>query len=165
MEGLLSLAHAKGHERPAEPVLTNEIVSKVIQGLEANIASVGVVLQVNTLPSVRVPKIYLTQVFDNLIGNAIRYAAKNGDIIEVGGEQKGKQVRFFVRDQGPGLPENDRKQIFELFYRGRNKEGIKGAGVGLAIVQKIACSYGGKAWVEETDGGGCTFWVEVEDVP
>jgi signal transduction histidine kinase len=165
MEGLLSLAHAKGHERSAEAVSTNEVVARVIKRLGTRIASVGVVLHVNTLPSVHVPKTYLTQIFDNLIGNAIFYAGRNDDIIEVGGEQKGKQVRFFVRDHGPGIPEHERKDVFEVFYRGSTSEGLKGTGLGLAIVQKIARNCGGEAWVEETSGGGCTFWVEFEDYP
>jgi PAS domain S-box-containing protein len=162
MEGLLSLAHAKGHDRPVEPVSVNEVVARVMKRLETHIASVGVVLQVSTLPSVHVPKTYLTQVFDNLIGNAIRYAGNDGGIIEIGGEQKGKLVRFFVRDHGPGIPEHERKHIFDIFYRGSIGEEIKGTGLGLAIVQKIARNCGGEAWVEETNGGGCTFWVEME---
>ena len=163
MEGLLSLAQPKELKRPVKPVSTNQVVKKVVENLGSHIAGAGVVLQINKLPSVHVPKVYLTQIFDNFIGNALRYGGKNGDIIEVGGEQEGSQVRLFVRDHGPGLPAQEHKHIFEIFYRGSNKDEIKGTGVGLAIVQKIARNYGGQAWCEDTPGGGCTFWVEMED--
>jgi len=163
MEDLLSLAHTGTLERPVEPVSTDEIVARVIKNLGANITSTGVVLQVSPLPLVRVPKTYLTQIFDNLISNALRYGGKNGGLVEVGGEQAGKQIRFFVRDHGPGLSEQERKRVFEIFFRGDNKGEGKGSGIGLAIVYKVARNCGGRAWVEETPGGGCTFWVEMDD--
>lgn len=164
MENLLSLAKAGDLNRPDKCVSTDEVAAGVIKNLEADIFSAGVLLQTTSLPSVRVPKTFLIQIFDNLIGNAVRYAANSGGLIEVGGEQTGKQIRFYVRDHGPGIPEQERKHIFEVFYRGTNKGEVKGSGVGLSIVYKIARNCGGRAWVEETHGGGCTFWVEIEDV-
>jgi signal transduction histidine kinase len=164
MEGLLSLAQSGTIERPAKFVSTDEVVATVIKTLETNISASGAILQINPLPPIHIPKTFLAQIFDNLIGNALRYAGNSGDPIEVGGEQAGKQIRFFVRDHGPGISEQERKHIFEIFYRGTNKGEVKGSGIGLAIVYKIARNYGGRAWVEETPGGGCTFWVEVEDV-
>ena len=92
-----------------------------------------------------------------------RYAGKSSNLIEVGGERIERKVRFFVCDHGPGIPEEERKHIFEIFYRGTSKEDVKGSGIGLAIVYKIARNCGGRAWVEETPGGGCTFWVEMDD--
>ena len=165
MESLLSLAKSGELKRPAKRVSTDKVVAGVIKNLETDISTAGVVLQTSSLPSVCVPKAFLIQIFDNLIGNAVRYAGKSSEHIEVGGEQIGKQIRFFVRDHGPGIPEQERKHIFEIFYRGSNKEGVKGAGLGLAIVYKIARNCGGRVWVEETHGGGCTFWVEMEDAP
>lgn len=164
MEDLLSLAQSGELKRPVKRVSTDEVVEGVIKNLEADISSAGVVLQTTSLPPVRVPKTFLIQIFDNLIRNAVRYAGNSGSLIEVGGEQTGKQIRFFVRDHGPGIPEQEREHIFEIFYRGTNKGEAKGSGVGLSIVYKIARNCGGRAWVEETHGGGCTFWVEIEDV-
>ena len=164
MENLLSLARSGNLKRPVNCVSTDEVVAGVIKNLAADISSAGVILQTTSLPSVRIPRTFLIQVFDNLIGNAVRYAGKSSDLIEVGGEQTGKQIRFFVRDHGLGIPEQERKHIFEIFYRGTNKGETKGTGVGLAIVYKIARNCGGRTWVEETPGGGCTFWIEVEAV-
>ena len=163
MEGLLSLAKSGTIKRPIKFVPTDKVVARVIKNLEPNIAATGAILRINPLPPIHVPKTFLAQIFDNLIGNALRYAGNSGGLIEVGGEQAGKQIRFFVRDHGLGISEQERKHIFEIFYRGTNKGKVKGSGIGLAIVYKIARNYGGRAWVEETHGGGCTFWVEMED--
>ncbi len=69
-----------------------------------------------------------------------------------------------MRDHGPGISEQERKHVFEVFHRGDNAAEIEGTGLGLAIVYKIARNCGGRAWVEETHGGGCTFWVEMADL-
>jgi PAS domain S-box-containing protein len=164
MEGLLSLSQAEGLKRPAEPIPTHAVVDEVVKNLGSQIASAGVELQLNELPFARIPKVYLTQIFDNLIGNAVRYGGASGECIEVGGEHEGKFVRFFVRDHGPGLSEEEHKHVFGTFYRAEKNAEIKGTGVGLAVVQKIARNCGGHAWSEETPGGGCTFWVEMEDM-
>ena len=164
MEDLLTLATVGLVERPAEPIDSTEVVHKVIEGFGTVLASVGAVVQTTSLPSLRVPETLLGQIFDNLIGNAIRYGAKNGDTIEVGGERRENRVLLFVRDHGPGILKEDQERLFDVFFRGKTAKNIKGTGVGLATVQKIAQTYGGRAWVEETDGGGSTFWVEMVDV-
>lgn len=163
MENLLSLAKSGELKRPVNPVLTDEVVAVVIRNLKAEISNAEVTLKTTSLPPVRVPKTCLTLIFDNLIGNAIRYAGKSSDVIEVGGKRIEGKVRFFVCDHGSGIPEEERKHVFEIFYRGKNKEDVKGSGIGLAIVYKIARNYGGSTWVQETPGGGCTFWVEIDD--
>jgi signal transduction histidine kinase len=104
----------------------------------------------------------MSQIFDNLIGNAARYAGKEGGPIEVEGEKNGNIVRFIVRDHGSGIPAEERGPIFEVFYRGVTGKAVPGTGVGLATVKKIARLYGGNAWAEETPGGGATFCVEME---
>ncbi len=165
MEDLLSLAKAGQIERPAEPSDTVAVVNDVVCGLAEIITQAGVTVVVGDLPTLRLPKTLLVQVFHNLIANAIRYGCKPGDVIEVEGERKGAKVRFYVRDYGPGVPAEERGRIFEVFYRGTTGNGKKGTGIGLATVQKIARLFDGRAWVEETAGGGSTFCVEMVDVP
>ncbi len=162
LEDLLSLARVGFLDPPAEPVEVNEVLQETLIGLGSLLAETGMTLEAGLLPHLRVPKTVLLQVFDNLISNAIRYAGPGGSI-EVQGERRGVRVRFSVRDHGPGIPEEERGRVFDLFYRGSTSEELEGTGVGLASVQKIARLYGGQAWVEETPGGGCTFWVEMID--
>jgi PAS domain S-box-containing protein len=164
MEDLLTLAKVGQIERPAKPVDVNQVVQGVAKEWGSRILDAGLTMNWKSLPALQVTKTLLAQVFDNLIGNAVRYAGREGGPIEIGGERSGQVVRFFVRDHGPGIPAEERSRIFEVFFRGTMGKMVQGTGVGLAIVQKIARLYGGRVWVEETHGGGCTFWVEMEDV-
>ncbi|MEJ2200825.1 MAG: ATP-binding protein [Desulfuromonadaceae bacterium] len=165
MEDLLTLARVGHVQRPAEPLDTGAIIHEVVSELSAKIAQTEVAVVVDSPPTLRIPKTFLTQIFDNLIGNAIRYAGQKDSPIEIGGERKEDLVLFYVRDHGPGIPEQERDRIFEAFYRGASSQKFPGTGVGLATVLKIARLYGGNVWVEETPGGGSTFWVEMVDVP
>ncbi|WP_298039347.1 PAS domain S-box protein [uncultured Desulfuromonas sp.] len=165
MEDLLVLAKVGHVQRPAEPVDLGAVVAEVLVGMGSLLAEAGVAVERHSLPGLRVPKTLLAQVFDNLIGNAVRYAGAEGASLEVGGERTGAMVRFFVRDHGPGIPAGERERVFEVFFRGTEGKKVQGTGVGLATIQKIARCYGGRAWLEETPGGGCTFWVEMEDAP
>lgn len=165
MEDLLSLAKVGHLERPAEAVDPNEVVQEVIDSMENLPASRGGAVKMESMPELFVPKTLLTQIFNNLVGNAIRYADTEAGSIEVGGERSGARVGFYVRDHGPGIMAEERSRIFDVFYRGSVGKKIQGTGVGLAIVQKIARLYGGKTWVEETPGGGSTFLVEMVDTP
>jgi signal transduction histidine kinase len=122
-------------------------------------------IKIEDLPSIHIHKTLLIQIFSNLIGNAIQYAGSQGSPIEVGGNRSGEWVRFYVRDHGPGIPKEEINNIFDLFSRGSTGSRIKGTGVGLATVKKIARHYEGKVWVEETPGGGATFWIEFRDTP
>ncbi|MBI1920581.1 MAG: sensor histidine kinase [Geobacter sp.] len=165
MEDLLDLARVGHLTAPVDRVDCTEVLEDVLMGMRNQIAATGMTIQVGELPAVRVPRTLLTQIFDNLLGNALRYAAREGSSIEVGGERKGDRVRFQVRDHGPGIPEEERTRVFDLFYRGTTGKAAKGTGVGLATVQKIARLHSGRAWVEETPGGGSTFVVELRDQP
>jgi signal transduction histidine kinase len=162
MEDLLTLAKVGHLERPDEPVDVHEVVRQVLNDLAISIASADIEVRIGELPKLRVPEVLLTQIFDNLIGNAVRYAGKEGGPIEVEGKKSGGRVQLFVRDHGSGIQEDERGRIFETFFRGSTGKSVPGTGVGLATVRKIAMLYDGNAWVEETPGGGATFCVEME---
>ncbi|HKL49396.1 MAG TPA: PAS domain-containing protein [Desulfuromonadales bacterium] len=163
---LLALAKVGKIRKPAEPIDTNSVVRNVLANLAELISDKGVEVDiVETLPALQLPETLLTQIFDNLIGNAVRYAGKIGSPIKIGGERKGEQVRLYVLDHGLGIPPEEKKRIFDLFCRGSTGKTLQGTGIGLATVQKIARHYGGEAWVEDTPGGGATFWVELMDEP
>lgn len=165
MENLLALAKGRTLECPVDAINVDKVVRKTISNLEKPITASGVDILPSPLPAIHVPESFLSQIFDNLIGNAIRYAGKQGRTIEIGGKRREDKVLYFVRDHGPGIPEQEREKIFGRFVRGSTGKEIFGTGVGLSTVQKIAHTYGGKAWVEETPGGGSTFWVEMTDLP
>lgn len=165
MENLLTLAKVGWIEKPKEAINTVEVVNNVVIGLSVTMSQARASVIVGDLPKVWIPRTFLSQVFDNLIGNAVLYAGMEGGSIEVGGEQNGNLVRFHVRDHGTGIPEEERSRIFDVFYRGTTGKKFRGTGVGLATVKKIARLYEGRSWAEETKGGGSTFWVEMRNDP
>jgi len=101
----------------------------------------------------------LRQVADNLIGNAVKYSQRGGEIRVNLSEEDG-QVILRVADNGPGIPANEHKRIFEKFYRANNvDEGVEGTGLGLAIVKTVVDNHGGRIWVESKPKQGSVFTV------
>jgi PAS domain S-box-containing protein len=164
VENLLALARAEQIERQSEAVDCDEVLKKVLDGLSLRLETDDVEIKATPLPALKIHETFISQIFNNLIGNALNYAAAPGSVIEIGGERRGGNAHLYVRDQGPGIPEGEREQIFETFYRGNNGKGQTGSGLGLAIVARICQAFDGRSWVEETPGGGCTFYVELARV-
>ena len=161
LEDLLRLATVGGLERPDAPVSCSQIIQELIADMGRVVAATGATLDVAELPELYIPKTLCMQIFDNLVGNALQYGG--GGAVEVRGERSGDRVRLSVRDHGPGVPDEEKSRIFELFYRGSCGSRTNGTGIGLATVQKIARHYGGYAWVEDAPGGGSIFLVELMD--
>ncbi len=164
MEDLLTIARVGHIRRPADTISSEKACREVLSVLQEEFSDIADQVHLPpSLPSLQVPYSHLYQIFANLIGNALRYAGVAGAPVEVTGERLGNRVRFSIRDHGPGIPAEEQPSIFEAFYRGETAGKTQGSGVGLAIVAKIAKHYGGRAWLENTPGGGCTFLVEVVD--
>lgn len=161
LEDLLMLATVGGLERPEVPVNCGEVLQEIMADLANDMNAAGVTLDVCDLPDLFIPKTLCVQILDNLVKNALHYASSGP--VEVRGERSGDNVRLSVRDHGPGVPDEEKSRIFELFYRGSIGCKSRGTGIGLATVQKIARHYGGYAWVEDAPGGGSIFFVELVD--
>lgn len=162
LEDLLSLATVGKVEPPSMPVAADEVLKDVLLRFSAENTGEAVMVTTSALPDMLIPKTLYLQILDNLVGNALHYAA--GKPVEVYGERKGSVARIFVRDYGPGVPDEEKTKIFELFSRGATGKKISGTGIGLAIVQKIARIHDGSAWVEDAPGGGSVFIVELKGV-
>jgi len=160
LEDLLDLARVGRLETPAEKVDVTAVVQGVLDELSQTINRDSITVTLHELSPVKVPETMLAQLFSNLVGNALRYAGGPGARIEIGGESFDGRTLFWVRDHGPGIPPEERSQIFDLFYRGSTAGKSVGTGIGLATVKKIVRLYGGRVRVEETPGGGSTFMVE-----
>ncbi len=114
---------------------------------------------VGVLPLIWVDVDMIHRVFINLLENAIRYTPTNGHI-EIGAKtDSGTSVKFWVRDNGPGISAKDRERIFEKFTRLRGKNNPSGLGVGLAFCKLAVQGHGGQIWVESELGKGTTFWL------
>jgi signal transduction histidine kinase len=161
MEDLLTLARVGRLEPSAEEVDTDNVLQTVLEGLGPLIMEKNVNLNVAEMPRLKVPRSLLAQIFENLIGNALRYGCQAGGLVEVGCELNRETIRIRVSDHGSGIPIEEREKIFEVFYRGSTGQSERGTGIGLATVKKIAQQYGGDVWYEDTPGGGATFFVQI----
>jgi len=105
----------------------------------------------------------ISLVFDNLVGNAMRYSPKAGRIVVRARPQDGT-VRFEVEDQGPGIPPEYRQRVFEKFFRMPGTKG-EGIGLGLYISREIVTAHGGEMGVDSGPGGGSRFWFTLRVPP
>jgi signal transduction histidine kinase len=110
------------------------------------------------LPPIRADRDRIIQVFSNLLGNAIRFTPEGGRLT-VSAERAGDAVRFSVSDDGPGIPEEERRHVFDPFWQARAGSG--GAGLGLPIAKGIVEAHGGNIDVRSELGRGSTFWFTV----
>jgi len=109
------------------------------------------------LPPVNADTRWISQVIDNLVINAIKYSGK-GAQVKVTGVEKGEVVVVCVEDNGPGIPAEEQKLVFDKFYRGRTSVNqVPGTGLGLAISKSVVEKHGGKIWLESKPGKGCKF--------
>jgi light-regulated signal transduction histidine kinase (bacteriophytochrome) len=103
----------------------------------------------------------LEQVFQNLIGNAIRYRSSAPPRIQIAARMQGKEWIFSVKDNGIGIAPEFHEQIFGIFKRLHNQSEYPGTGMGLAICQRSIQRYGGKIWVESEPEKGSTFFFTI----
>ena len=102
-------------------------------------------------------RVGLERILVNLINNAIKYIGRDDGRVTIKAWRDGSLVRICVSDNGPGIPESERKSVFELFKRGSSAAGSDGTGVGLAMAQRLAASLGGDISLHEAEEGGCRF--------
>ncbi|MDX2494400.1 MAG: ATP-binding protein [Desulfuromusa sp.] len=161
LEDLLTLSRVGRLKCPDQPLDATEIAEDVLLELADKVVEHRALVKIGKLPEVEMAESLLTDLFRNLLGNALKYAAQHDPHIEVSGHEFSDRVRFIVVDHGPGITEEEREIVFEPFKRGSSSRGVPGTGIGLATVAKIARVSGGHAWVEETPGGGATFIVDL----
>jgi signal transduction histidine kinase/CheY-like chemotaxis protein len=139
------------------PVELNEVVENVKKNLATTIQETEATVTASPLPRLRVDAVPLTQVFQNLISNALKYRSEDPPRISITARVDREMWRFAVQDNGIGIPAEFRTQIFGIFKRLHNREAYPGTGIGLAICQRIVERYGGRIWVEPAPDRGSIF--------
>jgi signal transduction histidine kinase len=134
----------------------NAAVNRAIENLKLPIASSGARILVDPLPLVRAYLGHFVAMFQNLIGNAIKYRGSEPPLIRITCERTAGMLRFAVSDNGIGIAQEYQKSIFVPFKRLHGQD-IPGSGIGLAICQRVAERYGGRIWVESELNKGSTF--------
>jgi PAS domain S-box-containing protein len=148
IHGLLQYSRVGTQELEIQVIDINRLVAETIDSLAP---PAGLTIEiVSPLPTLSTKRILLTQIFANLIGNAIEHHDRPDGRIEVGVEDLGDIYRFSIADDGPGIsPGADRLQIFEMFRTLKPSVSTKNTGIGLALVKKIVEGEGGRIWVAE----------------
>ncbi len=165
MQGLINdlLTYSRVHTRgtPFEPVDCSAVFDYVIANLQAAIEESGAVVTHDTLPTVVADDTQLIQLFQNLIGNAIKFRSDKAPQVHVSAEKKGKEWLFSVRDNGIGINSRYLDRIFTIFQRLHKRTDYSGTGIGLAICKKVVERHGGRIWVESEPGKGTTFYFTI----
>lgn len=146
-----------------EPVDSNIALSRAITSLRAAIEDSGVTVTADELPVVLANETMLAQLFQNLIGNAIKFRGDEPLRVYVSAERRDGEWLFAVRDNGIGIAPEYAERIFVIFQRLHGREEYPGTGIGLAICKKIVERHGGRIWVESAPGDGATFFFTLPD--
>jgi light-regulated signal transduction histidine kinase (bacteriophytochrome) len=153
------LAYTQVNQDPheAEFVNLNLVFQKEVEDLKTAIEESRAVVTSDDLPTVRGQEVHFRQLFQNLIGNALKYRSERQARIHVGLSKTAAGWRFSVADNGIGVDPEYHRNIFGVFKRLHGRE-IPGTGIGLAICQRVVERYGGRIWVESEVDRGCTFY-------
>jgi Bacteriophytochrome (light-regulated signal transduction histidine kinase) len=162
METLLAdlLSYAQASNIPdelPEPIQAREPLEAALENLVAAIRESGANIIVGEMPVVRVRPIHLEQVFQNLVGNAIKYRKSEPLHVRLAAERQDRDWLFCVEDNGIGIAPEYRETIFGIFKRLHTSQAFPGTGMGLAICQRIVERYRGRIWVESEPGHGSNF--------
>ncbi len=162
LDGLLEYSRIGRQHTQAVTVEVARVLDHVLHDLQIEVLDTGASIDLpDVLPSVFYPEVRLTQIFSNLLSNALKFTADRAPQIVVGCEELARYYRFTVSDNGIGIAPEHYGRIFEIFKRLHTREEYPGTGAGLTIVKKIVESYGGQLGVESTLGEGSTFWFTI----
>jgi PAS domain S-box-containing protein len=158
LRDLLSYTQASKPQKPSAPVDACVAFEAALGNLAGAIAETKATIEADALPWVYVGATQLTQLFQNLVGNALKYPRpETPPVIHASAAKEDGNWVFSVRDNGIGIEPEFKERIFGLFKRLHTRDEYSGTGIGLAICQRIVESHGGRIWVESVPGEGSTF--------
>lgn len=156
MQNVLQLSRAKHSEIQLETIETNLTIRKITENAKITYDSQKSMVVIKECPEVLADKTMLHQVFLNIINNAVKYSSdREQPIIEIEGTEAGDQIIYRIKDNGIGIPEENKHRMFKIFNRMDNAKKFKGNGVGLSIVHRIMNRLGGNVDYESNKEGTC----------
>lgn len=155
---LLSYSRVGSQGKPLARVDAGGVAHGSVASLKKLIAEAGATVDVGPLPSVLGDETQLWQLFQNLVGNAIKFRTAAPPRVVIRAEPAGASWLFSVADNGIGIDMRYADRVFQMFQRLHERGKYEGSGIGLAIVKRIVERHGGRIWVESAPGAGATFF-------
>lgn len=137
------------------------VVDEVLESLSLSIKEHKAVVSRGAMPKIVGARVHFVQLFQNLVGNALKHSDADGPEIEISSGSRPGAIVLRVEDNGQGIPKGSRKQIFELFGRLKRRDEAEGTGLGLSICKKIAAQYGGEIACLDSQLGGAMFEITI----
>jgi light-regulated signal transduction histidine kinase (bacteriophytochrome) len=160
---LLALSRVGSRGQAFESADLNTVLDQALHGLGVSIQETSATIMRDPLPTLRVDAGQIAQVFQNLIGNALKFRGERPPEIHVSAQRKEGQWVLAVRDNGIGIEPQYFERIFLVFQRLHTRQHYPGTGIGLAICKKIVERHDGTIWVESKPDQGSTFCFTIPD--
>jgi signal transduction histidine kinase len=154
---LLSYSRVGHRGEVFAPLLANDVVKAALANLGGAIEDSGARIEVGDLPEISGDRTQLVQLFQNLIGNAIKFRRDEPPVVRIAAVPDGSFAQFTVEDNGIGIEREYVEKVFLIFQRLHDRDKYSGTGIGLAIVKKVVERHGGKVWIDSTPGQGSRF--------
>jgi len=163
-EDLLTYARLDSPAQALKLVDCNEVLAHTLNFLDASITETGAQVTLEALPPVTGERGQLVQLFQNLLGNALKYCQGRAPILHVSARRGVDEWIFEVADNGIGIAPQHLVRIFEVFKRLHTAQEYPGNGIGLAICERIVLRHGGRLWAHSEPGQGSTFFFSIPDM-
>lgn len=154
---LLSYSRVGHRGEVFAPLFAEDVVKAALRNLEAAIADTGARVELGALPEINGDRSQLVQLFQNLVGNAIKFRRDDPPLVRISAVPQGEFAEFTVEDNGIGIERDYVEKVFLIFQRLHDREKYSGTGIGLAIVKKVVEHHGGRVWIDSTPGEGSRF--------
>ena len=156
---VLAFSRAGTLEKPFGAVDLNQVLSVVVDNLSPRISDEHAEVLVSRLPTVFADETQMIQLFQNLVGNGLKFNKSEHPKVEVCAEESRDEWKISVKDNGIGMRESERQMIFAPFRRLHSQQEFEGTGIGLAICRRIVTRHGGEIGVTAEPDNGSTFWL------
>jgi len=161
IEDLLAYSRVGTHGKAFRPTDSGAAVQKALANLRAAIESSNGTVTCDPLPTINADEFQLVQLFQNLIGNALKFKGAETPRVHISVNEQADTWTFGVKDNGIGIDGEYFDRIFMVFQRLHSRADYPGTGIGLAICKKVVDRHGGRLWIESGVGSGSTFWFTV----
>lgn len=161
LNDLLNYSRMSTRNRPLKTVESETVLETALQNLKVVLEETKGTVTHDPLPIIIADQPQMVQLFQNLIGNGLKFHGSDPPLIHVSAKQEGTNWIFSVQDNGMGMDPQHFEKIFVIFQRLHTRDKYPGTGIGLAIAKKIVEQHGGRIWVESEEEKGSTFYFSI----